>query len=247
MKYAGSENAQVIGVAYTFDTSRDARRALTRHDKAHSSWTDSFSFFLKGSVRDAVPDGGVLQLRPDVPRDAAPHWPEPELAALLGHEHTIVAYALGNDLTAFTVETGDVSDVSEDGDRTHNGKCWPGSCGLGPAFVPVDELGSMDDVAVALRIERAGKAIFDDCYRTSSRRTDFAAVPELIASRRMRLGDCPRESKRVRLDGHGRLPPGTVVLLGSGLIVPPACYCRAGDRITVSCDGIGELTHEVSA
>lgn len=243
MRYAASETAQVVGVAYTFDTSRDARKILTRHDPTHSSWTDSFSFFLKGRVGDAVPDGGTLRLRPDVPAAHAPHWPEPELAALLGRDHAIIAFALANDLTAFTLET---QGAALESDRTHVGKCWPGSCGLGPAFVPAHELGSMDNTSIAMRIERAGRVIFRGSYRTSSRRTDFARIPQMIADRRLLLGDHPRDSKRVELDENGRLPAGTVILLGTGLIVPPSSYCLPGDKVTIACAGIGRLTHEVS-
>jgi 2-keto-4-pentenoate hydratase/2-oxohepta-3-ene-1,7-dioic acid hydratase in catechol pathway len=49
------------------------------------------------------------------------------------------------------------------------------------------------------------------------------------------------------VDESGRLPAGTVILLGTGLIVPPEAYCQAGDRITVSCPGLGELSHVVTA
>src|SRR6266542_3527229 len=90
--------AQVIGVAYTYETSQTARRELTDHDRTHSAWTDSFSFFVKCRLDQAVGHRGELRLRPGAP---APHWPEAELAAMLGPGHDIVAYALANDLTAF--------------------------------------------------------------------------------------------------------------------------------------------------
>ena len=231
----------VVGAAYTFDTSRAARREITRDQPGHSSWSDEFSYFVKCRVDDASPHGGELRLHPA--RDV-PHWPEAELAALLGRGHEIVAYTLANDFTAFTVETGAGPDGRA---KTSLGKSWPGSCGLGPTFVPAAKLGPVDDVPITLRIERGGRRIYADTYRTSSRRFEFSEVADLIVRRRRRFGDEPPRSKRVHLDESGRLPAGTVILLGTGLIVPPEAYCRVGDRITISCPGLGELSHVVAA
>ena len=229
----------VVGAAYTFDTSRAARRELTRDRPEHSSWTEAFSYFVKCRVDETSPDGGELRLHP---AGEVPHWPEAELAALLGPDHEIVAYTLANDFTAFTVETGAGADGR---DKTSLGKSWPGSCGLGPAFVPAAELGPVDDLPITLRIERGGRRIYAETYRTSSRRFEFSAVADLVVRRRERFGEEPPLSKRVQLDGSGRLPAGTVILLGTGLIVPPEAYCRAGDRITISCPGLGELGHVI--
>jgi len=237
------DTSLVVGVAYTYDTSRTARRALTREKPGHSSWTDSFSFFVKCRLDETSPHGGELRLKPGPTNGGtAPHWPEAELAALLGPGHDIVAYTLANDFTAFTVETG--SGVG-DRDNTYLGKCWPGSCGLG-SFVPATELGPVDDLPIALRIERGERRIYAETYRTSSRRREFSEVADLIVRRRKRLGEAAPRSKRVHLDESGRLPAGTVILLGTGLIVPPEAYCRPGDRITVSCPGLGELSHFVT-
>jgi 2-dehydro-3-deoxy-D-arabinonate dehydratase len=173
-----------------------------------------------------------------------PHWPEAELAALLGPGHEIVAYTLANDFTAFTVETGAGADGR---DRTSLGKSWSGSCGLGPRGVPATELGPVDDLPITLHIEREGRRIYAQTYRTSSRRFELSEVADLVVRRRKGFGETPPRSKRVRLDETGRLPAGTVILLGTGLIVPPEAYCRAGDRITVSCPGLGELSHLVAS
>jgi 2-keto-4-pentenoate hydratase/2-oxohepta-3-ene-1,7-dioic acid hydratase in catechol pathway len=233
----------VVGVAYTYDTSRTARRELTRDNPEHSAWTDAFSFFVKCRLDETSPHGGELRLKPGPANGTPPHWPEAELAALLGPGHDIVAYTLANDFTAFTVETGA---ASGDSDNTYLGKCWPGSCGLGPAFVPATELGAVDDLPITLCVERGERRIYADTYRTSSRTREFSEVADLIVRRRQRLGEAAPRSKRVHLDESGRLPAGTVILLGTGLIVPPEAYCRPGDRITVSCPGLGELSHVVS-
>src|ERR671927_192125 len=194
--------ALVIGVAYTYDTSRAARRELTRDQPEHSSQTGTFSYFVKCRLEEASPHGGKLRLRPNGP---APHWPEAELAALLGPEHEIVAYTLANDFTAFTVETGAGAGGR---DKTSLGKSWPGSCGLGPTFVPAAKLGPVDDLPITLRIERGGRRIYAETYRTSSRRFEFSEVADLIVWRREGFGEGLPRSKRVHLDESGRLPAG---------------------------------------
>ncbi len=105
----------------------------------------------------------------------------------------------------------------------------------------------MDDLAIGLRVERGGRVVYDREYRTSSRRRQFREIPDLIVSRLQQLGEAAPRSKRVRLDHTRLLPPGTVILLGTGLIAPPEAYCRPGVRVTVGCPRLGELTHVVTA
>src|SRR5919198_1486718 len=126
-------------------------------------------------------------------------------ALVVGPGHEIVAYTLANDFTAFTVETG----AGPDGrDKTSLGKSWPGSCGLGPSFVPAAKLGPVDDLPVTLRIERDGRRIYAETYRTSTRLFEFSEVADLIVRRRRHFGEEPPPSKRVHLDESGRLPAG---------------------------------------
>lgn len=238
--------SQIVGVAYTYAPSVAARQRLTvGTDRGHSAHTKDFSFFVKCPPSEAAGHDEPLRLRRHpVTGAAVPHWPEAEVAVLLGSRHRFVAYTLANDLTAFTVETA-APDPS--GDRTYFGKCWPGSCSLGPAFVAVPGLGDGRDVDVGLRIERDGQVILDARYSTASRRHEFRDIPDLVVERRRGLGDAPPLSKRVGLGPDGYLLPGTVLLLGTGIIVPEAAYCRDGDRIAVSCAELGRLSNVVTA
>src|SRR5258708_36488840 len=89
--------AQVLGVAYTYEVSQVTRRELTSRDPGHSSRTDSFSFFVKCRLDEAVPHGGTLRLRPDAPPgEPVPHWPEAELAARPRPRPPVDAYTPAN-------------------------------------------------------------------------------------------------------------------------------------------------------
>jgi 2-dehydro-3-deoxy-D-arabinonate dehydratase len=237
---------QVIGVAYTYQPSLAMRRRLTtgvvRH---HSSQTQDFSYFVKSGPRDIVACGMPLLLRRDVAGNGlVPHWPEPELAVLLGNRHRPVAYTLGNDLTAFAIEARGRDDGF---DGTYFGKCWPGSCALGPRFVSPDELGDDGALQIEMRITRDGQQIYRHAYSTARRKRDFREVPDLVVEHHRRYAPEPPPSKRVLLDEDGWLAAGTVVMLGTGIIVPQRAYCQPGDVVTVSCLPIGDLTNVVVA
>jgi 2-keto-4-pentenoate hydratase/2-oxohepta-3-ene-1,7-dioic acid hydratase in catechol pathway len=162
---------------------------------------------------------------------------------LLGKRHEILAYTLANDLTAISIEAcGRTSSM----DGTYEGKVWDGSGSLGPHFIPASTIKDPDRLTVGLRIERKGYAIYDQAYCTSRRLRSFREIPGAIVTLYKSFGDFPPPSKRIRLDYDGFLPPGTVIMLGTGLIVKEKHSCIPGDNVTVYCSAIGELTNEIS-
>jgi 2-keto-4-pentenoate hydratase/2-oxohepta-3-ene-1,7-dioic acid hydratase in catechol pathway len=142
------------------------------------------------------------------------------------------------------------SDAAGDAGRrrpTYLGKCWPGSCALGPRFVSRDELGDDGALQIEMRINRNGQQIYRHSYNTARRKRDFREVPDLVMEHHRRYAPEPPPSKRVLLDGSGWLAAGTVIMLGTGIIVPQRAYCQPGDVVTISCPPIGELTNLVVA
>jgi 2-dehydro-3-deoxy-D-arabinonate dehydratase len=236
---------QVIGVAHTYMVSRAVRKALS--GEGHSSHqTNPFSYFKKvEQPEDIVSTGESLVLRkhPETDESVA-HWYEPELAIILGPNHTIAGYALGNDLTAKGIE---FEAHGEGYDPTYFGKCWKGSCALGAQFVTPDEIGDDRIIEIRLRIEQNGQTIYDHSYSTDSALWSFADIPQMIIVRRaelMKAGELPA-SKQILLDENGMLPEGTVILTGTGLITPEKYYAIAGDVVTVSSQKLGELRNTV--
>lgn len=234
---------QVLGVAYTYQPSLAVRRHLTKDTPAYHSAKDSkFSYFYKGDRNSIVGDCEELYLRRD-PRTGgiARHWPEAELAALIGDEHKIVAYTLANDLTAISIET---SGRSPEFDGTYVGKVWNKSGSVGPRFVP-PHLIDDSKLTIGLRITRRGSVLYNEEYSTSRRLRPFIEIPDLIVDHYRRYGDAIPSSKRIAVGPQGFLPAGTVIMLGSGLIVSQKYYCEAGDDLSVYCKNIGELTNRV--
>ncbi len=231
---------QIIGCAYTYQGSLGMRKSLTKNLQVHhSSQSRDFSYFYKGDKSTAVGhEQDLLLAKHPITGQPVKHWPEPELAMILGKNHEVMGYCLANDFTAIELE---VMGRKEDFDGTYFGKCWAGSCSLGPRIVPAAELDPCN-LKIGLRIQRDGKTIYNHGFNTNSRKRDFGELPGLIIKYRELFGNAQvPSSKKIAIDKNRFLPEGTVILTGAGLIVPPKCYSQAGDAITVSSPQIGEL------
>jgi len=235
---------QVISVAYTYQVSLAFRRRETASLAAHhSSQYQDFSFFLKGYPETVVCDGENLIMRRDPETGAtANHWPEPELAVLLGPNHQIVAYSLANDFTAHSVE---LRGRTAEFDGTFFGKRWPGSCAIGPRWFAPDEVGDDSRLDIGLKIVRADQIVYNHTYNTSRRRYPFNEIPAMIVKYASEFAHNPPPSKRILIDNGDLLPPGTVILLGTGIIVKEQYYSQPGDILTVYSPKLGELTNQV--
>lgn len=235
-------NNQIIGCAYTYQTSYAMRKHLTKDIQAyHSSQERDFSYFLKGFTGDAVRSGEPLVLRRD-PRTETetPHWPEPELALVLGEKHEIVGYTLANDLTAFLIETGG---RTTEFDGTYYGKLWKGSVALGPKVVSAQDL-SVDALTIGLRIKRGDTELCNLTYSTKWRKRNFNELPLRIVQLYKDFGGNLPPSKRTKVEGD-YLPEGTVVLCGTGIVVSKQYYLKAGDIVTVYAEPFEELANPV--
>lgn len=243
-KNYGVAISQVIGVAYTYKPSLMVRRHLTENLAAHhSAKNGEFSYFYKGDKFSVLGPDEPLTLRLDpATGNLAQHWPEPELAVLLGHNHEIIAYTLANDLTAIGIE---MRGRSEQVDSTYLGKVWSGSGSLGPRFVPASAIEDPEQLTIGLRVIRQGHVIYNQQYSTARRRTPFTAIPAAIITSYQQFKDRLPLSKQICLCSSGRLPAGTIIMLGTGLIVRHEYYCKPGDLLTVYCPNIGELTNAV--
>ncbi|MBV8856585.1 MAG: fumarylacetoacetate hydrolase family protein [Acidobacteria bacterium] len=240
------EILQVIGVAHAFRTSLAVRRHLTRDTAGHhSSQHGDFSYFFKGDARSLVGHGRAVRLRTDPAAGGlARHWPEPELAVLLGERHEVLAVTLANDLTAVSLE---VRGRTEQSDGTYLGKAWRGSGSLGPRFLTPEEVGDLSDLTVGLRVSRGGRVVYDRAYSTSRSVYPPAAIPGMIVACRRGYGDRPPPSKRIAVGDDDFLRPGTVLMLGTGLVTEGRYYCEPGDVLSVYSPRIGTLTNVVAA
>jgi fumarylacetoacetate (FAA) hydrolase family protein len=234
---------QCIGVAYTFHTSTRARTQLTSANVGHGTSQLPFSYFYKGSLNNLSGHGGHLCLRRDPSTgELAVHSPEPELAMFLGERHNVIGYCLANDLTATSLEgRGGCGDV----DWTYLAKVWMGCGSYGPSLLSAEDIKSINAVTIGMRIVRSGQIVFDSIYSVSDRNREFSSIPNAIISKYHGYGGVLPLSKRVIFDDEGFLAAGTLIMLGTGLVVSGEYHCRVGDVITVYSDEFGELSNIV--
>lgn len=155
---------------------------------------------------------------------------EAELAVIIGSpvsnisaeqaEQHILGYACANDVSARWWQKKGA------GGQFCRGKSFDTFCPIGPEIVPTSDV--PDSSALAIRCTVSGELMQD-----GSTRQMIFPIPELIAE----------------LSRGSTLLPGTVILTGTpsgvGMARTPPRYLRDGDTVTVSIEGIGELTNPV--
>jgi 2-dehydro-3-deoxy-D-arabinonate dehydratase len=169
--------------------------------------------FFKGTARVCVASGQGIGIRADSRFTA----PEPELALVLGHRGSIAGYTLANDVSAWDIERENPLYLPQS-------KVYDGCCALGPAILVADA--AIDPYAfdITCTIERSGQAIFTESVSTSKL---HRRLEELIAALRF----------------ANKVPAGSVLLTGTGIIVPQEAALAPGDIVRIRVPEIGELVN----
>jgi 2-dehydro-3-deoxy-D-arabinonate dehydratase len=205
----------------TYERSRDARveEAQTEAGDVYALVYDAArpELFLKDAAMRRTVGPGGL-IR--VRRDA--HWnvPEPELGLVLGADGTPAAVTIGNDVSSRDIEGENPLYIPQ-------AKIFAGACAIGPALAVPDDWDA--PLTIRLRIESADGAEL------------FAGETSTAAMKR----------KPLELAGwlvrDNPVPPGSVLLTGTGLVPPDDYTLEPGHVVAIEIDGIGVLTNTVAA
>jgi 2-dehydro-3-deoxy-D-arabinonate dehydratase len=152
-------------------------------------------------------------------RDATWNVPEPELALVANGALEIVGYTIGNDMSSRDIE-------GENPLYLPQAKIYTHSCALGPRLVLGEFAENWPAVGIRIGIVRDGAEVFAGSTNTGLIRRRPAELVEY-------LGRCLS------------FPHGAVLLTGTGVVPPESFTLAAGDRITITIDGAGELTNHV--
>lgn len=169
--------------------------------------------FFKGTARVCVGPGQAIGIRSDSRFTA----PEPELALVLGDQGEILGYTLANDVSAWDIERENPLYLPQS-------KVYSGCCALGPLIVTPDQLSDPYALVIRCRIQRGEAVIFEGSVSTSALARRF---DELISYLRR----------------ANRVPCGSVLLTGTGIIVPEEAALQPGDLVSIEADGIGALVN----
>ncbi len=86
--------------------------------------------------------------------------PEPELTLVINQQGEIVGYTAGNDMSSRSIE-------GENPLYLPQAKVYNASCSLGPA-IQIQDVDRLNDLPIAISIERAGQPVFHGNTRTSN-------------------------------------------------------------------------------
>jgi len=205
------------GCTYEASSSfRDAEQGTREGMYAYVYREPRPEIFFKGTARVCVPSGQPIGIRADSRFTA----PEPELALVLGARGAIAGYTLANDVSAWDIERENPLYLPQS-------KVYDGCCALGPVMLTADALPDPYALEINCAIERDGRTIFSGAVSTSKlhRRLDA-----LIAA----------------LTFANHVPAGTVLLTGTGIIVPQEAALAPGDTVRIRVPEIGELNNTVA-
>jgi 2-dehydro-3-deoxy-D-arabinonate dehydratase len=210
------EPPEVWCAGVTYERSRDARIEESRVDVYSLVYdADRPELFLK----DAACRRTVGPGRPiGVRSDSGWDVPEPEIALVLGERGAIAGYTIGNDVSSRSIE-------GENPLYLPQAKLFAGACALGPAVLAADDAPAVFEIR--LRITGAeGEELFAGETSTARMKRSF---DELVSWLR-------RENP---------VPPGSVLLTGTGLVPPDDFTLKAGQRVEIQVPGIGTLVNPV--
>lgn len=207
---------EVWGCGCTYETSASFRDA--EHGTRDGMYAAVYreprpEIFFKGTARVCVANGQPIGIRSDSKFTA----PEPELAVILGSKHKIVGYTIANDVSAWDIERENPLYLPQS-------KQYDACCALGPVMITADELTDPYNLEMRCMITRGGKETFRGSISTSKLHRKIETLIEYLSR-------------------SNKVPVGTVVLTGTGIIVTQEAALAPGDVVTISVPEIGQLVN----
>jgi 2-dehydro-3-deoxy-D-arabinonate dehydratase len=144
--------------------------------------------------------------------------PEPEIAVVLGSKGAIVGYTIANDLSSREIESTSPLYLSQ-------AKVYAGCCAIGPAIYSPEY--EPQGFQIVMRIsDEDGDVIYQDTATTAQM---TRSIPDLVS---WLVRDNP-------------VPPGTVLLTGTGLVLPDDVNLVPGNWVEIHVPEIGTLVNHV--
>jgi len=209
------EPPEVWGFGVTYETSATDRADDTGaggdiYARAHVGPRPET--FFKATAARCVGPGEEIGIRGDSRLTAA----EPELAYVVGVGNVVVAYTLGNDVSAWDLERENPLYLPQS-------KIYTACCALGPCLVTADAIDPAN-VEIAMTIRRGGETVFEGRANTSQIRYPIAYFHEFLTR-------------------YNPLPPGSAVLTGTGVMTPAGFALQEGDEVTIEAEPFGRLVN----
>jgi 2-dehydro-3-deoxy-D-arabinonate dehydratase len=213
------DDQEVWAAGVTYKRSEEARKresvgAARFYDLVYTAPRPEL--FFKAPAHRVRGPGQTVHIR----RDSRWSVPEPELALVISPALKLVGFTAGNDMSSRDIE-------GENPLYLPQAKFYDHCCALGPVITLADSLPAHAQTQIRLRIERAGKAVFEGD-------TTLAAMAR------------PFEDLIAWLGKETSFPHGVVLLTGTGVVPPDDFTLAVGDLVHIDITGIGRLTNPVA-
>ena len=205
----------------TYERSRDARvdesRVEARDVYSLVYGADRPELFLKDAVGRRTVGPGATV---GVRSDASWTVPEPELALVLDDGGALLGATIGNDVTARDIEGANPLYLPQ-------AKLFAAACSLGPAILIPEDWSAPFEIELRL-LSSDGDVIYEAETSTAKMRRTFEELASWVF----------RENP---------VPPGSVLLTGTGLVPPDEVALSPGQHVEIRIPGIGKLVNPVGA
>jgi 2-dehydro-3-deoxy-D-arabinonate dehydratase len=210
---------EVWGCGCTYETSasfRDAEHGTREGMYAHVYREARPEVFFKGTARHCVGPTDAIGIRCDSHFTA----PEPELALVLGPNGSIFGFTLANDVSAWDIERENALYLTQS-------KVYERCCALGPVIVTADSIPDPYRLDMTCTVMRGAQTLFEGSVNTAKLHRRLETLVEFLTR-------------------ANPVPTGTVLLTGTGIIVPQSCALAPGDVVHIAIPEIGELANPVT-
>jgi 2-dehydro-3-deoxy-D-arabinonate dehydratase len=150
--------------------------------------------------------------------DSAWNVPEPEIALVLGEGGTLEGVTIGNDVSSRDIEGANPLYLPQ-------AKVYAGACALGPAVLVPDDWSAPFQIHLRI-LDARGEVAFEGETSTARMTRSFEELADWL------LRDNP-------------VPPGSVLLTGTGVVPPDDFTLEPGQVVEITVPGIGTLRNPV--
>jgi 2-dehydro-3-deoxy-D-arabinonate dehydratase len=203
----------------TYERSRDARMEESAVQDVYALVYDAPrpELFLKDALcRRTVGPGEPIGIR----EDSTWNVPEPEIGLVLGGRGTILGYTIGNDVSSRDIEGANPLYLAQ-------AKVYAGACAVGPTVYVPPEGAAPPVFEIELRVlDERGVEVHAETTSTAKMTRSF---DELVSW----------------LERDNPVPPGSVLLTGTGIVPPDAFTLLPGQVVEIHVPEIGTLRNPV--
>lgn len=209
--------SEVWGAGVTYYRSKQAREYETSIKGIYDLVYNSKrpEIFFKATPSRCAGPEDIAYIRGDS------NWsvPEPELAVILGPKLEVAGFTIGNDLSARDIE-------GENPLYLPQAKIYRASCSIGPAIVPAESIDNPNNLQIEMRVYRGNNLVFNDSTNTSKMKRKIEELIDFLIK-------------------YNIIPPGTVLLTGTGIVPPDDFSLRDNDIVEIEIEKIGVLRNKI--